>query len=70
MGLTKHKMLIIGVLSDDFPILLFRMSAHDVQMLTVRLGAHNIRDSSEATFETPVARVVRHKGFSSETLVS
>eukprot|EP00095_Tigriopus_kingsejongensis_P006640 maker-scaffold1475_size39547-snap-gene-0.9 protein:Tk06640 transcript:maker-scaffold1475_size39547-snap-gene-0.9-mRNA-1 annotation:"trypsin-1 precursor" len=46
-----------------------QMSAQDVQMLTVRLGEHNIRREGESnTFETPVTRVVRHKGFSSDTL--
>ena len=47
------------------------MTRNDVARLTVRLGEHNIKQSGETEiFETKVARVVRHKGFSSETLVS
>ena len=46
------------------------MTRNDVARLTVRLGEHNIQQSGETNiFETKVARVVRHKGFSSETLV-
>ena len=45
------------------------MTAGDVQRLTVRLGEHNIRSPGEDIFESAVSRVVRHKGFSSDTLV-
>ncbi len=46
------------------------MNPQQVASLTVRLGEHNIKQSGETnTYETKVARVVRHKGFSSQTLV-
>ena len=45
------------------------MSRNDVAALTVRLGDHDIRSTGETkTFESKVARVVRHRGFSSDTL--
>ena len=48
----------------------FSMSKYDVQNLRVRLGDHNIKTDSEATHvEKRVKRVIRHKGFSSSTLV-
>ncbi len=47
------------------------MNRNDVARLTIRLGEHNIRSHGETEiFEARAARVVRHKGFSSETLVS
>ena len=48
------------------------MSKYDVQNLRVRLGDHNIKDgtSDGITIEKRVKRVIRHKGFSSSTLVS
>ena len=48
------------------------MSKYDVQNLRVRLGDHNIKDGSYdgTTVEKRVKRVIRHKGFSSSTLVS
>ena len=47
------------------------MSKYDVQNLRVRLGDHNIRDgvNDGITVEKRVKRVIRHKGFSSSTLV-
>ena len=46
------------------------MSKYDVQNLRVRLGDHNIKTNSEANHvEKRVKRVIRHKGFSSSTLV-
>ena len=46
------------------------MSKYDVQNLRVRLGDHNIKTENEATHvEMRVKRVIRHKGFSSSTLV-
>lgn len=46
------------------------MSRDDVAALTVRLGDYQIRTVGETkTYESKVARVVRHKGFSSNTLV-
>lgn len=45
------------------------MSAWDVARLTVRLGEHNIRISTEVKHvERKVKRVVRHRGFDSRTL--
>ena len=48
------------------------MSKYDVQNLRVRLGDHNIKDGIKdgSTVEKRVKRVIRHKGFSSSTLVS
>jgi hypothetical protein len=47
------------------------MTRSDVARLTIRLGDYNINSPSETkTFESKVARVVRHKGFSSDTLVN
>lgn len=46
------------------------MSSWDVARLTVRLGDHNIKISSEVRhIEKRVKRVVRHRGFDSRTLV-
>ena len=45
------------------------MSKYDVQNLRVRLGDHNIKDNDRQTVEKRVKRVIRHKGFSSSTLV-
>ena len=47
------------------------MSKYDVQNLRVRLGDHNIKDgvNDGITVEKRVKRVIRHKGFSSSTLV-
>ena len=52
-------------------MVLFSMSKYDVQNLRVRLGDHNIRDgvNDGITVEKRVKRVIRHKGFSSSTLV-
>ncbi len=45
------------------------MTRNDVANLKVRLGEHNIKQQGETKiFESKAARVVRHKGFSSETL--
>lgn len=45
------------------------MSSWDVARLTVRLGDHNIKISTEVKhLERKVKRVVRHKGFDSRTL--
>ena len=47
------------------------MSKFDVQNLRVRLGDHNIRSNTDGAHEEKrVKRVIRHKGFSSTTLVS
>ncbi|TRY75246.1 hypothetical protein TCAL_01672 [Tigriopus californicus] len=46
-----------------------QLTKTDVQNLSIRLGEHNIRTRGEtALFESPAARVVRHVGFSSDTL--
>jgi hypothetical protein len=46
------------------------MTRNDVARLRIRLGEHNIKRHGETeTFETSAERVVRHKTFSSETLV-
>merc|ERR1712088_1146440 len=46
------------------------MSKFDVQNLRVRLGDHNIRSTSDGpNVEKRVKRVIRHKGFSSATLM-
>ncbi|CRL01385.1 CLUMA_CG014174, isoform A [Clunio marinus] len=63
-----------GSLIDDIHILsaahcVAHMSSWDVARLTVRLGDHNIRISTEVKhIERKVKRVVRHKGFDSRTL--
>jgi secreted trypsin-like serine protease len=45
------------------------MSSWDVARLTVRLGDHNIRISTEVKHvERKVKRIVRHRGFDSRTL--
>ncbi|XP_055713666.1 proclotting enzyme [Phlebotomus papatasi] len=45
------------------------MSSWDVARLTVQLGDHNIRSTTEVSHETRhVKRVVRHRGFDSRTL--
>lgn len=45
------------------------MSSWDVSRLTVRLGEHNLRISTEVKHvERKVTRVVRHRGFDSRTL--
>lgn len=45
------------------------MSSWDVARLTVRLGDHNIRVSTEVNHvERKVKRIVRHRGFDSRTL--
>lgn len=47
------------------------MTSWDVARLTVRLGDHNIKTSSEVKHvEKRVKRVVRHKNFDLRTLVS
>lgn len=47
------------------------MSSWDVARLSVRLGDHNIKTSSEIKhIEKKVKRVVRHRGFDARTLVS
>ena len=46
------------------------MTAQDVARLTLRLGEHNMRTRGETKiFESPAARVVRHKGFTMQSLV-
>ena len=48
----------------------FSMTPQQVAGLTVVLGDHDIRQAGESqTHESRAARVVRHKGFSQETLV-
>ena len=54
----------------DFIDFNFSMSKYDVQNLRVRLGDHNIKDNDSQTVVKHVKRVIRHKGFSSSTLVS
>ena len=45
------------------------MSRYDVANLKVRLGDHAIKQQGETQlFESKAARVVRHKGFSQQTL--
>ena len=62
-------MIIFKSISNVMPYF-FSMSKYDVQNLRVRLGDHNIKTDSEATHvEKRVKRVIRHKGFSSSTLV-
>ena len=52
-------------------ILVCSLSKSDVQHLRVRLGDHNIKTDGESSHvEKRVKRVIRHKGFSSSTLVS
>jgi len=47
------------------------MSKQDVAALTVRLGDHYIRQTGDTeTFESKAARVVRHREFTQQTLVS
>ena len=46
------------------------MSRYDVANLKVRLGAHEIKRTEANTFESKAARVIRHKEFSQQTLVS
>ena len=46
------------------------MTSYDVRRLVVRLGDHDIKREDEADHdEYSVARVIRHKGFSDQTLV-
>lgn len=45
------------------------MTPQNVASLTIRLGDHNIKQGGEKVYESRVSRVVRHKGFSDETLV-
>lgn len=48
----------------------FSMSAWDVARLTVNLGDHNIKTTTETRHVVKkVKRVVRHRGFDSNTLV-
>jgi hypothetical protein len=48
----------------------FSMTPNQVATLSVRLGDHNIKmDGDTQIYETKVTRVVRHKGFSQQTLV-
>lgn len=44
------------------------MSRYDVANLRVRLGAHFIKQRESGVHESKAARVVRHKGFSDQTL--
>jgi secreted trypsin-like serine protease len=44
------------------------MSRNDVANLKIRLGAHYIKRGESGTHESKAARVVRHKGFSQQTL--
>ena len=47
------------------------MSPQQVASLTIVLGDHAIREHGETqTFESKASRVVRHKEFSQQTLVS
>jgi hypothetical protein len=46
------------------------MSSWDVSRLTVELGMHVLKPSSDAQVSKKVRRVTRHKGFDSRTLVS
>ena len=46
------------------------MTSYDVRRLVVRLGDHNIRREDDADHEEyGVLRIIRHKGFSDQTLV-
>ena len=46
------------------------MTSYDVRRLVVRLGDHDIKRDDEADHdEYSVARIIRHKGFSDQTLV-
>ena len=50
---------------------MFSMSRYDVANLKVRLGEWKIKQRGETQlFETKAARVVRHKEFTQQTLVS
>ena len=55
-----------------FFIINYRMRASDVTTLTVRMGAHNLKESArEAGVQNHgVKLVVKHKDFTMETLVS
>ena len=55
-----------------FYIINYRMRASDVTTLTVRMGAHNLKESArEAGVQNHgVKLVVKHKDFTMETLVS
>jgi len=62
-----------GSLIDDRHILtaahcVAHMSRYDVANMKIRLGAHYIKRAESGTHESEVARVVRHKGFSQQTL--
>ena len=66
MHIIPRKKLKIKINHND----VFSMSASDVRNLRVRLGEHNIKQAGETTiWESAVARVVRHKEFSQQTLV-
>ena len=73
--MNRNRQFCGGSLIDDNHILtaahcVAHLSKSDVQHLRVRLGDHNIKTDGEATHvEKRVKRVIRHKGFSSSTLV-
>lgn len=47
------------------------MTSWDVARLTARLGDHNIRTNTETQHEErKIKRVVRHRGFNMQTLVT
>lgn len=72
--LNKGRQFCAGSLIDDRHILtaahcVAHMSRNDVANLKIRLGAHYIKRGNEpGTHESKAARVVRHKGFSQQTL--
>jgi hypothetical protein len=53
------------------PFLYLSLSRYDVANLKVRLGEYDIKQTGETEiFESKAARVVRHKEFSQQTLVT
>jgi len=71
--LNKGRQFCAGSLIDDKHILtaahcVAHMSRNDVANLKIRLGAHYIKRGESGTHESKAARVVRHKGFSQQTL--
>ena len=46
------------------------MSKYDVKRMTATLGDHNIRSGTDGDLKVRVLRVIRHKRFSTSTLVN